>query len=105
MILILTNQAVFVTLSVVTIPSLAQGIFILTLNHSDVIGDQADAVAQNAWFRCTLCAAISGEISILIQTGAESWVLYRYQESAVGRVTLNKLSSCLTQPKEQAISP
>ena len=37
------------------------------------IGDQSDAVTQNAWFRCTLCAAISGEISILIQTGAESW--------------------------------
>ena len=37
------------------------------------IGDQSDAVTQNAWFRCALCAAISGEISILIQTGAESW--------------------------------
>ena len=37
------------------------------------IVDQSDAVTQNAWFRCTLCAAISGEISILIQTGAESW--------------------------------
>ena len=37
------------------------------------IGDQSDALAQNACFRCTLCAAISGEISILIQTGAESW--------------------------------
>ena len=73
MILILTNQAVFVTLSVVTIPPLAKGIFILTLNHADVIGDQSDAVTQNAWFRCTLCAAISGEMSILIQTGAESW--------------------------------
>ena len=63
MILILTNQAVFVTLSVVTIPPLAQGIFILTLNHADV----------NAWFRCVLCAAITEEISILIQTGIESW--------------------------------
>ena len=73
MILILTNQAVFVTLSVVTIPPLAQGILILTLNHADVIGDQSDAVTQNAWFCCRLCAAISGEISILIQTGAESW--------------------------------
>ena len=40
MILILANQAVFVTLSVVTIPPLAQGIFILTLNQADVIGDQ-----------------------------------------------------------------
>ena len=70
MILILTNKAVFVTLSVVTIPPLAQGIFILTLNQADVIGDQSDAVTQNAWF---LCAAISGEISILIQSGAESW--------------------------------
>ena len=37
------------------------------------IGDQSDAVTQNAWFRCALCAAISGEISILTQTGAESW--------------------------------
>ena len=73
MILILTNQAVFVTLSVVTIPPMAQGIFILTLNHADVIGDQSDVVTQNAWFLCMLCAAISGEISILIQTGAESW--------------------------------
>ena len=36
------------------------------------IGDQLDAVTQNVWFRCALCAAISGEISILIQTGAES---------------------------------
>ena len=34
--------------------------------------DQSDAVTQNAWFRCALCAAISGEISIIIQTGAES---------------------------------
>ena len=73
MILIFTNKAVFVTLSVVTIPPLAQGIFILTLDQADVIGDQSDAVTQNAWFLCTLCAAISGEISILIQTGAESW--------------------------------
>ena len=71
LILILTNQAVFVTLSVVKIPGAA--IFILKLNHADVIGDQSDAVTQNAWLRCTLCAVISGEISILIQTGAESW--------------------------------
>ena len=42
-------------------------------SHADVIGDQSDAVTQNAWFRCTLCAAISGKISILIQKGAESW--------------------------------
>ena len=73
MILILTNQAVFVTLSVVTIPPLVQCIFILTLNQADVIRDLSDAVTQNAWFRCVLCAAISGEISILIQTGAETW--------------------------------
>ena len=71
MILILTNQAVFVTLSVVTIPPLVQGIFILTLNHANVIGDQLDGVTQNAWFRCALCAAVS-EISTFIQTGAES---------------------------------
>ena len=73
MILILTNQAVSVTLSVVTIPPLAQGIFSLTLNQADLIGDQSDAVTQNAWFRFALCAAFSGEISILIQTGAEPW--------------------------------
>ena len=30
-------------------------------------------MTQNAWFLCELCAAISVEISILIQTGAESW--------------------------------
>ena len=70
MILILTNQAVFVTLSVVTIPPLAEGIFILTLNQADVIGDQSDAETQNAWFCWALCAE---EISILIQTWAESW--------------------------------
>ena len=67
MILILTNQAVFVTDT-----SIGTAVFILTLNHADVIGDQSDAVTQNAWFRCALCAAISEEISILIQTG-ESW--------------------------------
>ena len=54
MILILTNQAVFVILSVVTIPLLAQGIFILTLNQADVIGDQTDAVIQNAVSRSVL---------------------------------------------------
>ena len=53
--------------------SIGAAIFILTLNHADVIGDQSDTVTQNAWFRCALCAAISGEISILLQTGAESW--------------------------------
>ena len=30
-------------------------------------------MTQNAWFCCAHCSAISGEISILIQTGAESW--------------------------------
>ena len=53
--------------------SIGAAIFILKLNHADVIGDQSDAVTQNAWFLCALCAAISGKISILIQTGAESW--------------------------------
>ena len=43
------------------------------LNYADVIGDQSDAVTQNAWFLCALSAAIYGEISILIQTRAESW--------------------------------
>ena len=54
MILILTIFFVFVTLSVVTIPPLASHLYfdqILTLNHADVIGDQSDAVIQNAWFR------------------------------------------------------
>ena len=55
------------------VTSIGAVIFILTLNHADVIRDQSVAVTQNAWFRCTLCAAISGEISILIQTWAESW--------------------------------
>ena len=50
------------------VTSIGTAIFILTLNHADVIG-----VTQNTWFRCVLCAAISEEISILIQTGAESW--------------------------------
>ena len=79
--------------------SISAAIFILTLNHADVIGDQSDAVTQNAWFLCAFCAAISGEISILIQTRAESWGRFPeavprichgegflYQESAVGRV-------------------
>ena len=55
--------------------SIGSAIFILTLNHAVVIGDQSDAVTQNAWFLCMLCAAISGEISILLQTGAESCIL------------------------------
>ena len=54
------------------VTSIGAAIFILTLNHADVIVDQSDAVTQNAWFSCALCAAISGEISILIQTGAQS---------------------------------
>ena len=55
------------------VTSIGAAIFILTLNHANVIGDQSDVVTQNAWFHCALCAAISGEISILIQTGADSW--------------------------------
>ena len=55
------------------VTSIGAAIFILKLNHADVIGDQSDVVTQNAWFHCALCAAICGEISILIQTGAESW--------------------------------
>ena len=55
------------------VTSIGAAIFILMLNHVDVIGDQSDAVTQNAWFRCVPCAAISGEISILMQTGEESW--------------------------------
>ena len=53
--------------------SIGAAIFILMLNHVDVIGDQSDVVTQIAWLLCALCAAISGEIPILIQTGAESW--------------------------------
>ena len=53
--------------------SIGAAIFILMLNHADVIGNQSDAVTQNAWFRSALCAVISGELLILIQTGAESW--------------------------------
>ena len=49
MILILTNQAVFVTLSVVKIPPLVQPTYV-DLNHADVTEDQSDAVTQNAWF-------------------------------------------------------
>ena len=52
--------------------SIGAAIFILTLNHADVIWDQSDSVTQKDWFCCALCAAISGEISILIQTEAES---------------------------------
>ena len=71
MILILTNQAVFVTLSVVTIPPLAQSISILMLNQDDwgpIRCSDTECLVCS-----TLCAAISGEISILIQTRAESW--------------------------------
>ena len=50
-----------------------RAIFVLTPNRADVVVDQSDAVTRNAWFLCALCAAISGEISIIIQTGAESW--------------------------------
>ena len=73
-----------------------RSIFILMLNHADVIRDQSDAVTQNAWFRCTLCAAISGEISILIQTGAESWGRFPVPricrwESSLGRFLVHKI--------------
>ena len=63
------------------VTSIGAAIFILMLNHADVIGDQSDAVTQNAWFRCTLCAAISGEISILIQTVAESWGRFPWEST------------------------
>ena len=33
------------------VTSIGTAIFILTLNHADVIGEQSDAVTQNAWFR------------------------------------------------------
>ena len=73
------------------VTSIGAAIFFLSLNHSDVIPDQSDAVTQNAWFRCALCAAISGEISILIQTRAESWGRFPvpricHWESKIGHV-------------------
>ena len=87
-------------------------ILILT-NHADVIGDQSDAVTQNAWFLCALCAAISGEISILIQTGAESWgrfpvpricrwlsnsILYERTIWIIRRESQNPLINCQITP-------
>ena len=66
-------ELVELPLSNLCVTSIGAAIFILTLNHADVIGDQSDTMTQNAWFRFALCAAISGEISILKQTGAESW--------------------------------
>ena len=54
------------------VTSIGAAIFIFMRNHADVIGDQSDAVTQNVSFPCALCAAISTEICILIQTGAES---------------------------------
>ena len=77
MILILTNSSSFCNIVCGKGTSIGAAIFILTLNHADLIGDQSDAVTQNAWFLCALCAATSGEISILIQTGAESWGRFR----------------------------
>ena len=89
MILILTNQAVFVFCNIVCGNDTSIGAP-LTLNQADVIGDQSDAVTQNVWFRCTLCAATSGEISIFIQIGGECLGEgFLYQESAVGRVLLD----------------
>ena len=32
------------------VTSIGAAIFILMLNHPEVIGDQSDAVTQNAWF-------------------------------------------------------
>ena len=58
-------------LSNLCVTYIGAAIFILTLNHGDIIGNQSDAVTQIAWFRCVLWAAISGEIPILIQSGAE----------------------------------
>ena len=72
MILILTNQA-FCNIVCSKYASIGAAIFIWTLNHADVIGEQSDVVTQNAWFLCALCAAISGAIEILMQTGADSW--------------------------------
>ena len=65
-------ELVELPLSNLCVTSIGAAIFILTLNHANVIGEQSYAVTQNAWFRCALCAAISGEISVLIQTGAKS---------------------------------
>ena len=67
MILIITNQAIFEILSVVTIPPLAQGIFILTLNQADVIGDTKCLVSLRA-----LCRHLWRDININTNW-AESW--------------------------------
>ena len=68
MILILTIQAVFVSLSAVKIPPLAQP----SLFDADVIGEQSDSVTQKAWFLCSLFAAISGDININTNPGADT---------------------------------
>ena len=73
MILILRKSSSFCNIVCGKDTSIGAANLFLMLNHADVIGDQSDAVIQNAWFLWVLCAAISGEISILIQTGAESW--------------------------------
>ena len=51
------------------------------------IGDQSDAVTQNAWFQCALCDAISYKPGQSLGEG------FLYQESAVGRVTIKWISS------------
>ena len=62
-----------------------------------ILTNQSDAMTQNAWFLCTLFAAISGEISILIQTGQSLGEGFLYQESAIGRVDKMQLMSKLCE--------
>ena len=49
--------------------SIGADIFILTLNHADVIGNQSDAVTQNAWFLCALCCHLWRDININTNQG------------------------------------
>ena len=66
----------------ITIPPLAQGIFILMLNQADVIGDQSDAVTQNAWFRCMLWESTEDYVSSYLS---------RYQRSLIALLRLGIL--------------
>ena len=66
------------------VTSIGAAIFILMLNHADVIWDQSDATTQNAWFLCTLCASN-------LKPGQSLGEGFLYQESAVGRVLLSML--------------
>ena len=73
MILILTNQAVFVTLSVVKITSIGAAILILTQNHADVIkGPIRCCDTQCLVSLCAPCCHLWRDININTNQ-AESW--------------------------------